>query len=66
MKESPNKDAPSEDVAIIIEELSALFTESEANGHATINLVSHVGSTFHARVMNAAKHIWDLPLRKLS
>jgi hypothetical protein len=61
MKESPNNNAPEEDVKLIVEELSALFTEAEAMGHPTMNLVSHVGSTFHARVMNAAKHLWDLP-----
>jgi hypothetical protein len=61
MKESPNKNAPNEDVTFIIEELSALFTEAEATRRSEMKFTSAVGSTFHARVMNAAKHLWDLP-----
>lgn len=58
MKESPNKNAPAEDVKFIIEEIYALF--SAASEGEKIELVSAVGSTFHARVLNAARYL-DVP-----
>lgn len=54
MKESPNKDAPEEDIKFIIEELYDLFSAAEGG---KLELASAVGSTFHARVLNAAKHL---------
>lgn len=57
MKTSPNETAPQLDVEAIIEELVDLFNQAEDDGHPVMKLESHVGSTFHARVMNAAKHL---------
>lgn len=55
MKESPNKNAPDEDVKFIVEEIYMLFAVLDEG--QSIELVSAVGSTFHARVINAAKHL---------
>lgn len=62
MKESPNRDRPQMDVEFIVEELLTLFNEAGTSGiidldDNCIELRSHVGSTFHARVLNAAKHL---------
>lgn len=56
-KETPNKDNPQADVEFIVEELLDLFNEAEGAGVAHILLNSSVGSTFHARVKNAAAHL---------
>lgn len=53
MKESPNKENPQEDVKFIIEEL-LMSIDSDDN---VIRLISCVGSTFHARILNAAKYL---------
>lgn len=53
-KESPNKDNPSADIEFIVQELFDLFMCAEGD---KIELVSALGSTFHARVLNAAKHL---------
>ncbi|WP_143279265.1 hypothetical protein [Bradyrhizobium ottawaense] len=64
MKESPNKDNPRADVVAVVEELLDLFNEAEAAGGSVIELDdncielrSAVGSTFHARVLNAARYL---------
>jgi hypothetical protein len=62
MKESPNKDNPQADVVFVIQELLDLYGEAPADGAIElddncIELRSHVGSKFHARVLNAAKHL---------
>lgn len=58
MRESPNKNAPDEDVKFIVEEIYMLFAAADAG--EKIELVSAVGSIFHARVINAARHL-DVP-----
>lgn len=55
MKTSPNEDAPQLDVEFIIEELLNLYNEADEGGY--LELKSRVGCTFHARVVNAAKHL---------
>lgn len=55
MKESPNKNDPQADVAFVVEELLELFNGTDAGDF--IELKSQVGSTFHARVLNAAAHL---------
>ncbi len=64
MKESPNKLEPQLDVEFIVQELLDLFNEAQSSGSSAIELDdncielrSHVGSTFHARVLNAARHL---------
>lgn len=64
MRETPNKDNPQADVVAIVEELHMLFVEAEGGGVGAIELDdncielrSHVGSMFHARVKNAARHL---------
>lgn len=58
MKETPNQDDPQADIAFIIEELYDLFSEAEDGSlEPVMTLNSHVGSTFHARVLNAARHL---------
>lgn len=54
MKESPNKNSPQMDVEFIVEELLSLFDAADGG---VMKLESCVGSTFHARVMNAAAHL---------
>jgi hypothetical protein len=61
MKESPNKADPTADIELIVEELLSLFTSAETNDQPEMILHSAVGSTFHARVLNAAKHLDLLP-----
>jgi hypothetical protein len=56
MKETPNKDDPQADVVFIVEELLNLFNEAEG-GDDPMQLNSSVGSKFHARVLNAARHL---------
>lgn len=56
MKESPNKYNPSADIEFIVQELLDLFNEV-SDVTEPIQLNSCVGSTFHARVLNAAKHL---------
>jgi hypothetical protein len=59
MKESPNKETPQLDVEFVVEELLDLFNEADDGSlkPITVTLSSHLGSTFHARVLNAAKHL---------
>jgi len=58
MKESPNKDRPQSDVEFVIDELLNLFNEADDGSlEPVMTLSSHLGSTFHARVMNAARHL---------
>lgn len=58
MKESPNKNRPQEDVIAVVEELYNLFQEADdGRVEPIMELRSHVGSTFHARVLNAARHL---------
>ncbi|WP_398473374.1 hypothetical protein [Tardiphaga sp.] len=58
MKESPNKDAPQSDVVAIVEELYTLFLNAgEGQERSVMELHSHLGSTFHARVLNAARFL---------
>lgn len=58
MKTSPNKDRPQEDVLAIVEELYNLFREADDGRlEPVMELRSHLGSTFHARVLNAARHL---------
>lgn len=57
MKESPNKNDPQADVVFVIEELLSLYNNAEYDSAACIELRSHVGSKFHARVLNAAQHL---------
>lgn len=57
MKETPNKDAPQKDVEFIVQELLDLFNGAEGSQEPLIQLNSSVGSTFHARVKNAAKYL---------
>jgi hypothetical protein len=60
MKESPNKDNPQDDIVFIVEELLSLFNGADSVIDIDDNcmeLRSHVGSTFHARVVNAARHL---------
>lgn len=59
MKDSPNKDNPQADIAFIVEELLDLFNGADAGEF--IELKSQVGSKFHARVLNAARHIGLVP-----
>lgn len=58
MKQSPNHDCPQLDVELVIEELVNLFSEADDGSQEPVmRLESHLGSTFHARVLNAAKHL---------
>ncbi len=62
MKESPNKNDPQADVVFVIEELLSLYNGAEYDSAIElddncIELRSHVGSKFHARVVNAARHL---------
>ena len=58
MKHSPNKNSPQMDVEFVIEELMNLFNEADDGSlEPVMKLESHLGSTFHARVLNAARHL---------
>lgn len=57
MKESPNKDSPQFDVEFIVEELLNMFNEADGYPDKRMQLNSCAGSTFHARVLNAATHL---------
>lgn len=56
MQDSPNKNKPEEDIKFIIEEVLDMFNGFDVEG-CNVELVSSVGSRFHARVLNAAKFL---------
>lgn len=63
MKESPNHDAPQLDVEAVIEELFNLNREADDGSlEPVMKLESRLGSTFHARVLNAARYLTEHPL----
>jgi len=62
VKEPPSQNDPQADVVFIIEELLMLFNEASPDGSIElddncIELRSAVGGKFHARVLNAARHL---------
>lgn len=56
MDDTPNKNDPQADIAFIIEELLSMFDDAE-DGEYKVELRSSRGSRFHARVLNAGRHL---------